>query len=121
MHSNGKKTAKANWALIMRELSDARVRANKLDTIAKRVLKLVEKSQNKQHLYECAGDLILSAPDQITGLESSLDRLSYMFMDEYMDDLKWSMKTDDRFDFNKVKNKKIAHNVATRFFAREQE
>lgn len=40
-------------------------------------MKLVEKSPEKDHLYQVAGDIILTVPRRIDALETTLDRLTY--------------------------------------------
>lgn len=118
MSSRSKKSSKDSWALILKEMSDARIQAKKIHALMDRVQKIVEKSSQKQEIYESAGDLLQSAPEYLDRLEASLDRMSYVIMDDCMDHLKSSMKLDNRFDFDKIKNKKIAKNVADRFCSR---
>jgi hypothetical protein len=42
-----------------------------------KVLRLVETSEAKEHLYQVAGDLIQSVPDNMSRLEASLDTTAY--------------------------------------------
>jgi len=40
-------------------------------------MKLVDKSTEKDHIYEVAGDIIQTMPRRMEALENGLDRLSY--------------------------------------------
>lgn len=72
-----KSTSQASWALITEGVTNARVEAHRLKHLMSRAQKLVENSPAKDHLYEVAGDIILSAPDRLAALERSLDRTAY--------------------------------------------
>ena len=74
---NKKSTSQASWALITEGVTNARIEAHRLKHLMSRAQKLVEKSPARDHLYEVAGDIILSAPDRLAALERSLDRTAY--------------------------------------------
>ena len=70
-------SSQAAWALLTEGVTAARVEAHRLRAVMSRVLQLVDTSEAKEHLYQVAGDLILSAPARMEVLEKHLDRTSY--------------------------------------------
>lgn len=65
---------KANVTIyVQEELSDARLRCDELKRGLVRVLDLVNQSEQKDHLYAVAGDLIHSFPDTLLKLEKALE------------------------------------------------
>jgi hypothetical protein len=58
-------------------ITDARVDVHVLHQLVNKVVRLVETSEEREHLYQVAGDLIMSIPGRITQLESRLDETSY--------------------------------------------
>lgn len=69
--------SQAGWALITGGVSAARVEAHRLHQLLTKVLKLVETSPVKEHLYQVAGDLIVDFPRRLEILEDQLDELNY--------------------------------------------
>lgn len=69
--------SQAGWALITGGVSAARVEAHRLHQLLSKVLKLVETSSQKEHLYQVAGDLIVDFPKRLELLEQQLDELNY--------------------------------------------
>lgn|GEM_PF-1848664 len=69
--------SQAGWALISGGVSAARVEAHRLHQMINKVLKLVEASPEKEHLYRLAGDLIVDVPRRLENLEKELDQTSY--------------------------------------------
>lgn len=69
--------SQAGWALISGSVNSARVDAHRLRQLVQKVLDLVESSSEKEHLYQVAGDLIMSIPSRIESLETKLDGLGY--------------------------------------------
>ena len=69
--------SQAGWALITGGVSAARVEAHRLHQLLLKVLKLVESSPAKEHLYQVAGDLIVNFPKRLEILEEQLDELNY--------------------------------------------
>ena len=51
--------------------------AHRLQNLVARALSLVEKSPQREHLYEVAGDVILELPKRVEDLGRHLDRTSY--------------------------------------------
>ncbi len=71
-----KATSEVSWSLLMEGVSAARVETHRLKQLLKRALLLVEHSEQKDHLYQVAGDLIMALPNRIDNLERLLDRTS---------------------------------------------
>jgi hypothetical protein len=69
---------KATWALLAQGVSAARLEAHRLHHLMTRATKLVEKSNQKEHIYQVAGDILQVAPRRMETLERHLDRLSYI-------------------------------------------
>lgn len=69
--------SQAGWALLVSGVASARVEAHRLHQHLLKVLQLVESSEEKEHLYQVAGDLIQSVPDNLARLEASLDMTTY--------------------------------------------
>jgi len=72
-----KSTSQASWALITEGVTNARIEAHRLKHLMSRARKIVDTSPAKDHIYEVAGDIILSAPDRLAAIERSLDRTAY--------------------------------------------
>lgn len=77
MHVSRKAGSQAGWALITGGVNAARVEAHRVHHLLNKVLALVESSSEKEHLYQVAGDLIMSLPDAVRKLEDQLDETSY--------------------------------------------
>jgi hypothetical protein len=73
-----KKTAssQAAWALLTEGVSRSRVETHRIQLLVERVMKLVEASDHKEHIYQVAGDAIEAMPKRINALELALDRTS---------------------------------------------
>jgi len=69
--------SQAGWALIVEGVSSARVEAHRLHQLLTKVLKLVESSPEREHLYQVAGDLIVEFPKRLELLSQELDATSY--------------------------------------------
>ena len=74
-----KKTASSEvaWALLTEGVTASRLEAHRLKHLLSRALRLVEESDEKEHLYEVAGDLIKAIPKRLENLEEDLDKTSY--------------------------------------------
>ena len=64
------------WALLTEGVSSSRLKVHRLKQMIRRALALVESSEQKDHLYAVAGDLIQGMPSVIDTLETDLDRTS---------------------------------------------
>lgn len=69
--------SQAGWALITGGVNAARVDAHRLHQLLNKVLELVENSDQREHLYQVAGDLIIAVPQRLESLERQLDETSY--------------------------------------------
>lgn len=70
-------SSQAAWALLTEGVTSARLEAHRLRLLLTRALTLVEKSKQRDHLYEVAGDVIQAVPTRMDRLERDLDRTSY--------------------------------------------
>lgn len=75
--NKGAGSSQAAWALLTEGVTSARLETHRLRHQVARVLKLVENSSAKAHLYEVAGDIIQAIPKRLEALETDLDRTSY--------------------------------------------
>lgn len=71
-----KASSQAAYHLLMQGISEARVEAHRLRHLSNRALAMVERSEQKDHLYEEAGDVIVGLPARLAALERVLDRTS---------------------------------------------
>lgn len=77
MSSSRKAGSQAGYALISGGIAEARVQVHGLHQLMNKVLKLVEMSSAREHLYQVAGDLIVNIPARIERLEGQLDETLY--------------------------------------------
>jgi len=73
-HGDKRGSSEAAWALITEGVTAARLEAHRLRHMVTRGLKLVEKSPEKEHFHQVAGDLIMGVPQRLLALERALDR-----------------------------------------------
>jgi Mg2+ and Co2+ transporter CorA len=69
--------SQAGWALITGGVSSARVQAHRLHQLLTKIMKLVDSSPAKEHLYQVAGDIIMAFPKALEDLEQQLDETNY--------------------------------------------
>lgn len=74
--SKNPKTAssQAAWALLTEGVTKARLETHRLEHLINRGLRLVEKSPEREHLYQIAGDVITVVPQRLEALKVALDR-----------------------------------------------
>ena len=77
MSFSRKAGSQAGWALIMGGVNAARVEVHRLHLLLNKVLELVESSPQKEHLYQVAGDVIVSFPKGLEKIEQQLDETAY--------------------------------------------
>lgn len=77
MSETKKANSQAAWALISGGVNDARIKVHEIHQLVDKVLKLVEKSSQREHLYQVAGDIIVSLPQRVQEAEGKLDGLGY--------------------------------------------
>ncbi len=58
---------------IQEELSDARLRCDEVRGMVSRALELVNKSNQRDHLYQVAGDIIYGLPQSLLALQRALE------------------------------------------------
>ena len=69
-------SSQAAWALLIEGVARARLEAHRMRHLTDRSLRLVEDSEHKEHLYQIAGDIIISLPKRLEEMEIALDRTS---------------------------------------------
>jgi len=67
-------SSQAAWALLTEGVTNARVEAHRLQHLIGRATALVEGSDEKEHLYQVAGDIIVAMPQRLDQLLRALDR-----------------------------------------------
>lgn len=67
-------SSQAAWALITEGVTQARLDTHRLRHLVNRAGKLISSSDQKEHLFEVAGDIIIAAPERMDALEQVLDR-----------------------------------------------
>jgi hypothetical protein len=77
MVASKKAGSQAGFALISGGVADVRVQVHVLHQLVNKVLRLVESSSAREHLYQVAGDLIMNIPTRISRIEDRLDETSY--------------------------------------------
>ncbi|MFA5054144.1 MAG: hypothetical protein WC565_08795, partial [Parcubacteria group bacterium] len=70
------KEASGILVYLTEELGDARLRCTQLKQLVTKAVELVEKSGNRDHFYEMAGDVIYGIPDLLFRLDKALDAAS---------------------------------------------
>ncbi len=90
-------SSQVSWALLTEGVTSARVDVHRLHLMLNRVLKLVEDSKEKEHIWQVAGDLLMAAPERIEDLETSLDRTAYALTVMGGDFLRGRLSLDDKF------------------------
>lgn len=71
-----KASSQAAWALLTEGVTQARVESHRLQQLVERATSLVETSEERDHLYQVAGDLIMGFPQRLDRLILALDRTS---------------------------------------------
>lgn len=69
-----KASSAAAWALLTEGVTSARLEAHRFRHLVTRAINLVESSEQKEHLFQVAGDLITAIPARLQNLETDLDR-----------------------------------------------
>lgn len=72
--SNKTASSQAAWALLTEGVTSARVEAHRLSHMVHRALKLIEQSEQSEHIHQVAGDIIQGVPRRLERLEIDLDR-----------------------------------------------
>ncbi len=123
--------SQAVWALLTEGVTRARLESHRIQHMVNRAIKLVEDSEEKEHLYQIAGDMIVSIPDRLDQLNIALDRTGLALSkmgEEFLDSrlpLSDKQMVDDAISsaFGKPKNREseAAERVASRYVEKTSE
>jgi len=121
-------SSQAAWALLTEGVTRARLETHRIQHLVARVMKLVEASEHKEHIYQIAGDVVEALPRRMDALEIALDRtglaLSKMGVEFLEARLPLSEKTlvdeavESAFGTSQVKHSSMTQRVATRYMAK---
>lgn len=67
-------SSQAAWALLTEGVTQARVELHRLQHLMTRSQMLVDGSDEKEHIYQVAGDIILAVPERMERIRITLDR-----------------------------------------------
>lgn len=120
-------TSQAAWALLTEGTTAARVEVHRLRHLLMRAMKLVEDSEQKDHIYQVAGDILLALPTRVTALETVLDRTAYALSKMGEEHLRERLPFGERMLVDDAVHKidfsgpmgRAAHRVALRHMARQ--
>ena len=128
MSSQEKAASQAGWALITGGVNAARVDAHRIHHLLNKVLKIVESSPQKEHIYQVAGDIILAMPALVEKIEGQLDETGYALACMGKEHLKERLPISDRNrvevtvegspTFSAPSHHSSAEKVAERFLAK---
>lgn len=86
----------ATWALLAEGVSAAALEAHRLRHLYNRGRAMVDRSEEKEHLYQVAGDVILGVEQRLDVLDRVLDRTSYALSKLGEDHLRDRLPITDR-------------------------
>lgn len=86
----------ATWALLAEGVTSAALEAHRLRHLYNRGRAMVDHSEEKEHLYQIAGDLILGVEQRLDALDRVLDRTSYALSKLGEDHLRDRLPLTDR-------------------------
>jgi len=69
-------SSQAAWALLTEGVTKARLELHRLQHLMSRATKLVDASEEKDHIYQVAGDILSAVPTRMDNLGLALDRTS---------------------------------------------
>lgn len=69
-------SSQATWALLTEGVTRARLESHRIRHLLNRIQKLVDGSDDKDHIYQVAGDVIVGIPERMDQLDVALDRTS---------------------------------------------
>jgi len=81
-------SSQATWALLTEGVTRARLESHRMRHMVNRILKLIEDSKEREHLYQVAGDVIEGFPERHDKLDIALDRTALalaMMGEEFLD------------------------------------
>lgn len=122
-------SSQAAWALLTEGVTRARIEAHRLQHLINRASSMVEASDQKEHLYQVAGDIIVALPARLDQLLTALDRtglaLSKMGQEFLESRLSISDKTmvdeaiETAFGRSQVRHSDAAQRVAARYLKKQ--
>jgi hypothetical protein len=123
-----KANSQAAWALLTEGVTSARLEAHRLQHMINRASQLVEKSEQRDHLYEVAGDVIVALPERLNHLITDLDRTSLALSRMGQDFLESRLSLSDKnlveesissaFGKSRPKESHVARRVARRYLGK---
>jgi len=69
-----KSSSQVAWALLTEGVTQARVETHRAQHLVGRAQRLVDASEQKDHIYQVAGDIVLALPKRLERLATVLDR-----------------------------------------------
>jgi hypothetical protein len=105
----------AEWSLLTEGVSAASIEAHRLRLALNRVTQLIEASEEKEKVYQIAGDLIMDVPQRLDKLERHLERLSYALVLSGKSSLKTRLSIEDRNVVEQALETPSASKVAASF------
>lgn len=84
------------WALLSEATTAARLEVHRLRHLVARGMQIVDASDERDHIYQVAGDLLMTVPQRMDTLERHLDRLSYALSVLGADHLRDRLPMSDR-------------------------
>lgn len=67
-------SSQAAWALLTEGVTQARVETHRAQHLLNRAQRLIDASEEKDHIYQVAGDIILALPQRLERMAIILDR-----------------------------------------------
>lgn len=87
---------------VQEELSDARMRCDEIHGMVSRALELVNKSNQKDHLYAVAGDLIYGLPQSLLALTRALEAMAMAVNKIDYEDLRQTLRPEKVDELERV-------------------
>lgn len=84
------------WALLSEASAAARLEVHRLSHLATRGMKVIEESEERDSIYQVAGDILMAIPPRMEALERHLDRLAYALSVAGTDHLRDRLPLSDR-------------------------
>lgn len=89
--------SEATWALLTEGVSSARIESHRLRHLVQRWMEMVDASDDKEHYYAVAGDIITGVPDRLDQIDRILDRTCYALSRMGEKALRDRMPVSDRY------------------------
>lgn len=87
---------------LLKEVSDSLATTHKVKTLLNRAIEIVNASEEKEHIYQVAGDIIINLPKKLDRLENTLTKILY-FLNIYMrKDLRTFLSVEDKSEIDEI-------------------